>query len=61
MKVREPASAPATPPETGESMNCSPRFLAASATARALSTSVVEQSISSAPCLAWATMPSLSR
>ena len=30
MKVRVPASAPATPPETGESRNCRPRFLAAS-------------------------------
>ena len=49
MKVSVPAVAPPTPPDTGASTISKPAFLAAAATWRALSTSMVEQSISSAP------------
>ena len=49
MKVSVAFSAPATPPETGASSTSRPRSPAASFTARAVSTSIVEQSISSAP------------
>ena len=49
MNVSVPASAPATPPETGASTIASSFTCAAAATARAVSTSMVEASISSAP------------
>ncbi len=49
MKVSVPPLAAAIPPETGASTASSPRALAALATSRAVSTSIVEQSISSAP------------
>ncbi len=48
MKARVPASAAVVPPETGASAKRKPAALACSATARALSTSMVEQSISNA-------------
>ena len=54
MKVRVPASAPIVPPDTGASIICKPLAAASAATARAVSTSIVEQSISSAPGLACA-------
>ena len=54
MKVSVPPSAAAIPPETGASTATRPFSRAASATARAVSTSMVEQSISSAPSSAWA-------
>ncbi|MNG08979.1 hypothetical protein D3C85_672490 [compost metagenome] len=49
IKVRVPAAAPATPPETGASMKRMPRTLAASPTRRAEATSMVELSITRAP------------
>ena len=49
MKVSVPAVAPPTPPETGASTMSMPAFSASAATWRALSTSMVEQSISSVP------------
>ena len=49
MKVSVPAVAPPTPPETGASTISSPALAASSPTWRALSTSMVEQSISSVP------------
>src|SRR6056297_2124858 len=53
MKVSVPASAPPTPPETGASTGRSPAAMASAATARALSTSTVEQSTKAAPaCIA---------
>ena len=48
MKVSVAFSAPATPPDTGASTISRPRSAAACQTARAVSTSIVEQSISSA-------------
>ena len=48
MKASVPASAAAVPPETGASANRKPAALASAATARALSTSIVDESISSA-------------
>src|SRR5665213_2698532 len=56
MKARVPASAAMMPPETGASAHRNPAFSAAWATKRALSTSMVEQSIASAPGLALGTM-----
>ena len=47
----------ATPPETGASSMSNPASAAAAATARAVSTSIVEQSISSAPLRACASTP----
>ena len=47
MKVSVPFCAPAVPPETGASSIASPAVSAAAVTVRALSTSMVEQSISS--------------
>ena len=47
MKVSVPACAPPVPPDTGASSIARPFFSAAAATARALSTSMVEESISS--------------
>ena len=52
MKVSVPAVAPPTPPETGASTISSPAFCASAPTWRALSTSMVEQSISSVPLAA---------
>ncbi len=52
MKARVPASAPTVPPETGASAMRKPAAAASAATARADSTSMVEQSIRRAP--AWA-------
>mmetsp|Transcript_18094 Transcript_18094/g.27957 ORF Transcript_18094/g.27957 Transcript_18094/m.27957 type:complete len:283 (+) Transcript_18094:5356-6204(+) len=49
MKVNVPPAAPPIPPETGASTLKSPAASASCATARALSTSTVEQSISVAP------------
>ena len=49
MKVSVPAVAPPTPPDTGASTISRPALAASAATWRALSTSMVEQSISSAP------------
>ena len=49
MKVSVPACAPPTPPDTGASSMARPFGSAAAATARAVSTSMVEQSISSVP------------
>ena len=57
MKVSVPAVAPPTPPDTGASSISRPLFSAAAATARAVSTSMVEQSISSVPALAFSMMP----
>ena len=53
MKVSVAAVAPPTPPDTGASSIMRPFFSAAPATARAVSTSMVEQSISSVPSLAF--------
>ena len=49
IKVRVPALAPATPPETGASIQRMPRAFAASPTWRADATSMVEQSTTRAP------------
>ncbi|MNE64312.1 hypothetical protein D3C80_1597200 [compost metagenome] len=49
IKVRVPAAAPATPPETGASRKRMPRAFAAAPTARAEATSMVEQSITRPP------------
>jgi hypothetical protein len=49
MKVSVPAAAPPTPPDTGASSAPRPAAAACAATARALSTSTVEQSHSTAP------------
>src|SRR6056297_2795814 len=49
MKVSVPAVAPPTPPDTGASSAESPASSACAATSRALSTSTVEQSSSTAP------------
>ena len=49
MKVSVPAVAPPTPPDTGASTMSNPACFASAATWRALSTSMVEQSISRAP------------
>ena len=49
MKVSVPACAPPTPPDTGASSMARPLAAAAAATARAVSTSMVEESISSVP------------
>ena len=49
MKVRVPAVAPPTPPETGASRVSMPAAAPASWARLALSTSMVEQSIASAP------------
>ena len=50
IKVSVPATAPPIPPDTGASSVNNPAAHACSATARALSTSTVEQSHSTAPC-----------
>ncbi len=55
MKVSVPACAPPTPPETGASTISRPLASAAAATSRAVSTSMVEESISSEPGSACAT------
>jgi hypothetical protein len=55
--VSVPAVAPPTPPDTGASSIISPRASAAAATTRALSTSMVDESISKVPSLAFAMMP----
>ena len=47
MKVRVPDCAPVVPPDTGASSIRRPAASAAAVTTRALSTSIVEQSISS--------------
>src|SRR4029453_16884018 len=57
MNVSVAASAPATPPDTGASTIRSSLTWAAAATARADSTAMVEQSISSAPSGAEASPP----
>ena len=57
MKVSVPAVAPPTPPDTGASSIIRPFASAAAATARAVSTSMVEQSISRVPALAFSMMP----
>ena len=49
MKVSVPATAPPVPPETGASSASRPLAPASACTTRALSTSMVEESISSAP------------
>ena len=58
MKVSVPACAPPTPPETGASIISMSFASAAADTVRAVSTSMVEQSISSVPGLAVAITPS---
>ena len=58
MKVSVAASAPVTPPDTGASSMAKPRSAAAACTARALSTSMVELSISTVPWSAAAMTPS---
>ena len=56
MKVSVAALAPPTPPETGASSVAMPRSAASSCALRALSTSMVEQSMNSAPwCAAGST------
>ena len=57
----EPAVAPPVPPETGASNTSRPRSAAALATARALSGSMVEESISRVPGRARAISPSSPR
>ena len=57
MKVRVPASAPPVPPETGASSIASPLASASNATSRAVSGSMVEQSMRSVPALACARTP----
>ena len=57
MKVSVAATAPATPPDTGASTIARPRSAAAWHTARAVSTSMVEQSISKVPSAAAAITP----
>ena len=57
MKVSVPASAPATPPETGASSMAKPRAAAEAAIVREVSTSIVEQSTSSAEGFAAAKTP----
>src|SRR5262245_51265060 len=60
MKVSVAACAPATPPDTGASTMASPFARAAWATSRAVSTSMVEESMSSVPgATAASTPPSL--
>jgi hypothetical protein len=56
--VSVPASAPATPPETGASSIGWPCSAAAAWTARAVSTSMVEQSISTVPRSVASMIPS---
>ena len=57
MKVSVPAAAPPTPPDTGASSETAPLAAASAWALRAESTSMVEQSISSVPGRATATMP----
>ncbi len=57
MKVSVAAVAPPTPPDTGASSIMRPFCSAAAATARAVSTSMVEQSINSVPGLALSIAP----
>jgi hypothetical protein len=57
MNVSVAAVAPPTPPETGASSISKPFFSASAATARAVSTSMVEQSISSVPAFAFSMIP----
>ncbi len=52
IRARVPAAAAAIPPETGASTKSKPLAFIASPTSRALATSIVEQSIRSAPALA---------
>ena len=56
MKVSVAALAPPTPPDTGASIDGSFRAAACACALRALSTSMVEQSISSAPSRAAGTI-----
>ena len=58
MKASVPASAAMVPPETGASAARRPAAAAWPATARAVSTSMVEQSITSAPGWAFGMMVS---
>ncbi len=58
MKVSVAASAPTTPPDTGASSMLKPAAAAAACTARAVSTSMVEESIKSVPLSAAASTPS---
>ena len=56
IKVRLPASAPTTPPDTGASRHRTPAASARLWSSRAVATSIVEQSIRSAPsCMASST------
>ncbi len=58
MKVSVPAAAPPVPPETGASIDSSPCLLAMACALRADSTSMVEESMNSAPFLALGAMSS---
>jgi hypothetical protein len=57
MKVSVAPWAPPTPPETGASIISIPRFSASIATARAVSTSMVEESMKSVPFFAFERIP----
>ncbi|MOA32170.1 hypothetical protein D3C78_1533680 [compost metagenome] len=61
MKVSVPAAAPPVPPETGASSMGLPCWRAAEATSRALSGSMVEESIRVTPGRTWASRPSSPR
>src|SRR5882672_1892274 len=61
IKVSVAASAPATPPDTGASRASKPALAAAAWTTRAVSTSMVEQTMSSVPGPARPMMPSAPR
>src|SRR6202453_3252878 len=56
MKVKLAALAPPTPPETGASIESNPAPFANACARRALSTSIVEESINSEPCFAAPTI-----
>ena len=57
MKVSVPAAAPPVPPDTGASSDIIPAAAAAVCACRALSTSMVEQSMNSVPGGAAASRP----
>ena len=58
MNVSVPAAAPPVPPETGASIDSRPCFAATACALRADSTSMVEESMNSAPFLALGAMSS---
>ena len=61
MKVSVPPCAPPTPPETGASIISIPRLSASAPTARAVATSMVEESMNSVPFFALARIPPVPR